>query len=244
MRKSRKSLVSCLTLVSLMLLLASCAAPAVENEPSVMPTAEVTISLPPNPTPTPIPEQREFVVGEVIWGPSEEDINTQAVGDPTFHEEPLTDQSRVEEFADWIYETCHNCPTALAAAAYAFPSIQAGCYLNTTDPAEITDILYTSTKNGEIQQQLLRNLSILLETADLEAVNVSGMVRMGQGYVIKPNGPYFTILGFSWTQPFQVNNAIQLKVTRTFADGGEEIGYFTNDYHCSLSVPVNEAIVG
>ncbi len=244
MRKGRRSLAFGMVLVLLMFLLASCAKPAAEHEPSPTPTADATISLPPKPTPTPIPEQREFTVGEVVWGPSDEDTKTPTIGDPTFYATPLEDQSQNEVFADWIYKTCYNCPTALAATAYAFPSIQAGCHINAIDPIELTNALYYEENGGQIKYLLMENLKTLLDTADLEMVSVSGMVKMGRGYVIEPNGPYLTILGFSWTKPFQVRDSIQLKVTRTFTDGSKEIGYFTNDYHCCLSVPADEDMVG
>lgn len=248
MRKGRKSLALFTFLTLVMMLLASCVAPAVENQPtpSIVPTAEVKISLPPMPTPTPIPEYEDFQVGEIIWGPKPQAPDRATEGDPTFYEELLPDQSHAKDFAGWVYSTCEKCPAALVAAAYAFPSITVGCHFNTSDPSEMIDILYHREDGGEIQRKLLNGLTELLTSSgtQLEVVHVSGLVRMAQGYVIEPNGVYLTILGYSWSEPFLVRNATQLKVTRLFADGTKEIGYFDDQNDYCLSVPVEDGLVG
>lgn len=249
MRKDRRNLAMFVALVMLMTMLAACVAPTAEGESSSspVPTADVTLSTAPTPSPAPATVSSnpdEFLVGKIIWGPQPTENPDALTSNPTFHEELLADQSGAQEFARMTYRRCRNGAPALASAVYAFPSIAAGCYLGTTDPAKITHTLYYSENGGEIQDKLLAGLEELLtgKGTTLEVVRVSGLVRMAQAYVVE-NRDLYSILGFSWSDPFLVEDAIQLKVTRLFADGDKEIGYF--DYYegeC-LSIPADVTMV-
>lgn len=175
--------------------------------------------------------------GDIIWGPYYPASLPPVEGDPTFREEVSADQSYARQFAEQVYGTCYAGPPALAAAASAFPSLASSCYLDTTDPVEITYLLYHNQNGGEIQQKLLAGLKELLTSSNttLEIVYVSGMVRMTQAYVVEANGN-LSVLGLSWSEPFMVLNATQLKVTHHLADGSTEIGYFDEMSNNCLSV--------
>lgn len=226
--------------VLLLEVLAACHAPASEASATPIPTAPVTIQTSPDtptlslPTPTPTPVQRPKEENHQ-WGCrpiGPYDRETPPGFDPTFTEELLPNQDHVPEEVQYLYDTCYNLPPALASTVSAFPSITQTCGLHTSDPAEINSLLYTSQDGAELQEKLLNALQELLESkgTDLEIVHVSGEVRLSQAYRDDP--PVYEgyeTLSLFWSDSVNLRDATQLKITRNFADGSKEIGYFDID---------------
>lgn len=55
-----------------------------------------------------------------------------------------------------FYQTNHNLPAALASTMSAFPSRVEACGVSTSDPVELTEVLYYSEHGGDIQKNTSR----------------------------------------------------------------------------------------
>lgn len=62
-----------------------------------------------------------------------------------------------------FYQTNHDLPAALASTMSAFPSRVEACGVSTSDPVELTEVLYYSEYGGDIQKALLDELRNLFE---------------------------------------------------------------------------------
>ncbi len=101
-----------------------------------------------------------------------------------------------------FYQTNHNLPAALASTMSAFPSRVEACGVSTSDPVELTEVLYYSEHGGDIQKALLDELRNLFEDPNTRFlfVETTGVAQITQARMADEDDPDNPVMELFWSE--------------------------------------------